>query len=189
MDIAIVWDPTRFRGDWSVTSGDLLIGNDLETAVLLSLFTDRVASPDYLPPAGSSPDRHGWWGDTYEPSLLGSRLWQLNRAKKTSATQLLTQAADYCRESLQWLLDDGVAAAVNVQTGWITADAIGIKVQITQPGGLAQSFDYQWAWNEAPTPKPPVNRTLSQVFGPELDGYGSQITDGFGNAIIIPYGS
>jgi phage gp46-like protein len=148
-DIAIVWDTANARGDWTVRNGDLGIGPDIQSAVLVSLFTDRLASSDYISPDPAAiNDRRGWWGDTYEPSLIGSRLWQLDRSKKTDQTTLLNQARDYCAEALQWLLDDGVAASISVTTFWNTRDQIGIVIDITKPGvGQAETFQFQWAWN------------------------------------------
>jgi phage gp46-like protein len=150
MDAALVWNPAQFRGDLSVTSGDLAIGNDLETAVLISLFTDRIASPDYVPPAGSPADRRGWWGDTYEAQLnyspIGSRLWQLNRAVKSDPKALLNQARDMCNEALQWLLDDQIASSVTVNVTWLASQALGIAVTIIGPSGDQQGFAYSWAW-------------------------------------------
>jgi hypothetical protein len=47
----------------------------------------RRASADYVDPDPNGiPDLRGGWGDSYEASLLGSRLWQLNRSKITDAT-------------------------------------------------------------------------------------------------------
>lgn len=54
MDIGITWNAATLCGDWAVTSGDLVTDpGGLRSAVLLSLFTDRVASTDYRPPAGT----------------------------------------------------------------------------------------------------------------------------------------
>lgn len=150
MDISIDWNPATFSGDWSVTSGDLVADTGgLRTAVLLSLFTDRVASSDYVAPAGGSQSRHGWWGDTYEPSPIGSRLWQLNRAIKSGDAALLAQANGMCLEALQWLIDAGVVANIQVQTGWINSTAIGIKILIIQPQSPPQTFNFSWAWQGA----------------------------------------
>ena len=146
MDIAIRWDATRYRGDWDVTSGDLAVDATLQTAVLLSLFTDRVADPGFVPPPGEPVDRRGWWGDSYEPSPLGSRICQLNRTVKTDGATLLAQARDYCLEALQWLKDDGVAGSIDVTTWWTSAQAIGIRVVIAKPQASPQTFDFEWAW-------------------------------------------
>ncbi len=145
-DIAIVWDSVNARGDWTITNGGIATGPDIISAVLVSLFTDRRASDDFTPPDGTG-DRRGWWADTYEDSLIGSRLWQLARAKKAGSTSLLREAEDYCREALQWLLDDGVAATISVATRWINGTTMGIRIMITEPSGAATTFDYAWAWN------------------------------------------
>lgn len=154
MDIQIVWDPAHFRGDWAVNAA----GNDLvvdpggiETAVLISLFTWRRASTDYVPPAGSPFRRFGWWGDTYEPSDIGSRLWQLERVKKSDDVTLLVRAQDFCKEALQWLLDTGAAATVDVETSWLQPTAIGIQVRIAEPNSPQKVFNYAWAWAGVPS--------------------------------------
>jgi phage gp46-like protein len=150
VDISIDWDPTKFRGDWSVNSGDLTVDpGGLRTAVLLSLFTDRVAASDYVAPAGSSQSRHGWWGDTYEDSPIGSRLWQLNRMSIGDPVAVLNQANNMCLEALQWLIDAGVVSGITVQTSWQTPTALGIAVQVIAPQSPPQTFNFSWAWQGA----------------------------------------
>jgi phage gp46-like protein len=153
-DISLTWSLPLARADWSVVNGQLLAGNDLQSAVLVSLFTDRRAAPDFVPPDRSN-DRRGVWFDTYETSLIGSRLWQLQRAKISNRAVLLQQAQDYCVEALQWLLDDGVAAQVDVQTYFITPTTLGITVQLIKPDSTALRFQYSWAWNFSPVVPPP----------------------------------
>jgi len=145
-DIAIFWDRERQRGDWAVAGGALVIGQDLETAVLISLFTDRVIPRDQLPPDRST-DRRGWWPDSYESSPIGSRLWTLRRKIKSNPTSLLQEATDICKEALEWLLEDKVAATVAVQCVWATPVQMVIVVVITEPDGTVTRFQYQWAWN------------------------------------------
>lgn len=145
-DIQIKWDKDRAVGDWSFTTGDLQTGVDIETAVLVSLFTDRIASPDFKPTDGTT-DRRGWWGDSYNARPIGSRLWQLERAKKVGQQPILLQARDYCKEALEWLIEDGLAKSVEIKTQWLTADALGILVTITKPTGtIMEPFRYSWAW-------------------------------------------
>jgi phage gp46-like protein len=108
-DIQVLWDNTNALGDWGLAQGDLQTGQDLETACLVSLFTDALATPDFIPTDGTG-DRRGWWADTYEVTPPGSNLWQLDRAKKTRDT--LGAARGYTLDALQWLIDDGVAKAV-----------------------------------------------------------------------------
>jgi phage gp46-like protein len=146
-DVYILWDNVNTLGDWTLASGDLQTGQDLETACLVSLFTDKLATPDFTPTDGTS-DRRGWWADPYLDQPLGSNLWQLERAKKTRDT--LGLARRFAADALQWLVDDGVAKSVVVNTAWLGAGAstlLGIAIAITRPDGSATRFVYGWAWD------------------------------------------
>ncbi|MFE8872788.1 phage GP46 family protein [Acetobacter persici] len=162
MDIAIIWNNEQARGDWSVQNGDLALDNPLRTAIMVSLFSDRVA-PDTLssldqavgmaaaPDAAGSNhnDRRGWWGDAFAQEPIGSRLWQLQRAIKAGQTSTLREAEAICTEALQWLMDDGVAAAVSVTATWASTKTptLRFSVTVTEPGSnAAQQFYYSWAW-------------------------------------------
>ncbi len=46
-DIKTIWEPDKLLGDWQTGGAGLLDGNDLETAILISLFTDRLARTDH----------------------------------------------------------------------------------------------------------------------------------------------
>lgn len=66
-DIQTVWDTSNGKGDYALKNGSLLSGKDVETSVLISLFTDRLAGiNDELPDATNNTknDRRGWWADT-----------------------------------------------------------------------------------------------------------------------------
>lgn len=115
MDFATVLSP-GLTFDWAISNGDLAADDGLDTAVALSLWTDRLANADDVIPDGSA-DRRGWWGDAFLPPLadgtpdhIGSRLWLLAGALQIPETAQRGQA--YCQEALQWLVDDGVAASV-----------------------------------------------------------------------------
>jgi phage gp46-like protein len=151
-DILIQWDNTQAQGDWALAEGDLQTGQDLETACLVSLFSDALATPDFVPTDGTT-DRRGWWADFYLSRPTGSNLWQLERAKTTRANLGLAQAA--AQQSLQWLIDDGVVASILVNTQWITSNMMGIAVALTQPNGTVTRFMFGWAWaNLATLPSP-----------------------------------
>lgn len=91
------------------SSLDLATDSGLDTAIVISLFTDR-----YDP----ATQQGGWWGDSHPdaPELLGSRLWKLNKSKVS--TQVLRTAEDYARESLQWLINDKLIQTLNVAASW-----------------------------------------------------------------------
>lgn len=113
-DIALVWSNAAGAADAGIVANDLARDDGLQTAVLLSLFTDRAAEEgDVLP--DEETDRRGWWGDEFADDAgdrIGSRLWLLARSKRTD--DVLARAEEYARESLQWLIDDKVAERIEV---------------------------------------------------------------------------
>ena len=148
-DIRLYWNNTDGIGDWLFAEGDVQTGQDLATACLVSLFTDKLATPDFVPTDGTL-DRRGWWADPYNDQPLGSNLWQLERAKKTRDT--LATARRYAQDALQWIVDDGVAESISVDTGWMKAEygatCLGIKVILVEPSGDLRRFTFGWAWRD-----------------------------------------
>lgn len=143
MDTQTVWDVPNGRGDWQMSGPLLATGNDLATAILISLFTDRIAAPDDVIPDGSG-DPRGWWGDSGNTVLIGSRLWLLQRAKQTQET--LQRANDYIVEALQWLIDDGVVAKFDILVEWTQASELGAQVVAYKQDGSTVASAYTWAW-------------------------------------------
>lgn len=113
-DLALTWSNKTGDADLSIIDLDLASDRGLATAVMLSLFTDRRAETDDVPPSGDTRDRRGWWADEFlevEGDKYGSRLWLLGRAKATNETVL--RAQEYIREALAWMLEDRVVSAVD----------------------------------------------------------------------------
>lgn len=123
-------------------SGDLRSGSDLQTAVLISLFTDRVANGDDAIPDGTA-DPRGWWADDQQYPI-GSRLWLLGRAKQDQLT--LIRAKDYIAEALQWLKDDGVVASFDVYVEWSRPSVLGMQVVAHKPNGTSETMQFAGAW-------------------------------------------
>lgn len=130
MDIALVWKDGR--GDIAQSGTDLLTDDSIETAVIISLFTDRRAEPGDVIPDGTD-NRRGWWGDTYSETPIGSRLWLLGREKQLSS--VLLRAEQYAAEALQWLLDDGLASSVTVTATNPASEQLALRVDILLPDG------------------------------------------------------
>ncbi len=150
---------TRFingRGDWALVlagaSQDLAGDDGLETAIVVSLFTDRLAAEgDELPPqADGAVDRRGWWGDSYAElagDRIGSRLWLLARAKQVPAT--LRLAEQYAAEALQWLVDDGVASAVTTAAEWVPPlhqGVMGLSVTVARSQQPVRRYRFDLFW-------------------------------------------
>ena len=148
-DITTIWDYVNNRGDWQVQAGALASGDDLTTAVLISLFTDRRAAPSDVIPDGTT-NRRGWWADIDTSGNLdewGSRLWLLDRSKSPTQ-QVLNDAITYCNEALAWMVTDGVAASVNVTAQWNAVNFLAIQVIINKIDGTTVSLQFQQLWSE-----------------------------------------
>jgi phage gp46-like protein len=143
-DITTVWDATNAVGDWALDGPILQAGDDLATAILISLCTDRSASPDDTLPDGTT-DRRGWWGDAGEDYQIGSRLWLLSRAKQTDDT--LQKAFDYVQEALQWMIDDKAVGEFEITVQWVKTSTLGITVTAIKDGERLASVGYASLWN------------------------------------------
>jgi phage gp46-like protein len=142
-DTVTTWIPALGRGDWLLDGLQLADGSDLQTAILISLFTDRQANPDDVIPDGSG-DPRGWVGDLGQDYQIGSRLWLLSRAKQTGET--LARAQDYIAEALQWLIDDGVVAKFDILTEWTRASQLGARVTAYRTDGTTAAFNFLSVW-------------------------------------------
>jgi phage gp46-like protein len=162
-DIRVIFDQTTCSFSWGVVNNDLDITHDLDTAISISLFSDRVAGPDYVAPPGTTGvvDKRGHFSDSYEVIKIGSRLWQLKRAKKIGNT-LLQEVKDMSQEALQWLLDYNIASTLLIQTSWQSPRIIAIAVTVTEPvNGITSKFTYAWAWQTLTTATTTNNRNQS----------------------------
>lgn len=150
-DIALVYNETLRTFDVALDGAAPNLGfktdETLRTAVVLSLFTDRRARSEDAP-AG---ERLGWWADSTLRTTndgLGSRLWLLQRA--TQIPDVLIRARDYAKEALQWMIDDGVVASVDVVTQFAyNPNALLIDVSLRRPEGDPVTLRFHKTWEAA----------------------------------------
>jgi phage gp46-like protein len=142
-DTLTTWVPALGRGDWLLSGAQLAAGGDLQTAILISLFSDRAANPNDVIPDGSG-DPRGWVGDLDQDYPIGSRLWLLSRAKQTGET--LARAQDYIAEALQWLIDDGVVAKFDILVEWTRASQLGANVIAYKTDGTNMALNFLSVW-------------------------------------------
>ena len=118
----------------------------LVRAVVISLFTWRRANPDDDLPGDL---RMGWWGDSFPPvanDRIGSRLWLLSRSKLTAET--VSRAKEYAEEALRWLIDDGVAARVDVEAARIDTFTLGLACRFYKlDGTLLADVRFSDVWS------------------------------------------
>lgn len=142
--LALRYDNARQRADLAREDGRLVEGGDLQTAVLISLYSDRLAELD---DAVDNGDRRGWWGDVEaEPAAdrLGSRLWLLDR--RTNTEDRLARAREFAEESLRWLVEDGVAREV-VVTATRSGERRTLNIVIVRADG--RRWSHVWELTDA----------------------------------------
>lgn len=145
MDLRFKYDALNQEFDLGIENNELEFDDGLETAVLVSLYSDARAEVDELPIGQTS--RRGFWGDAVEnPDKVntGSKLWLLDRAKTTD--ELLEQVREYCEAALQWLVDDAIAESVTVETRYLDKFSMAIEITIARPQGEKQPFKYGYVW-------------------------------------------
>lgn len=124
----------------------LLLADDdgLVTAVIISLFTDRQANADDVLPDGTS--RRGWWGDVLGRAgdKIGSRLWLNESAKQLGA--VLVKDREYAQEALKWLVDDGVASAVDVVASSPRSGVRALDISIQRANKPVARYQFQRFW-------------------------------------------
>ena len=145
-DIKIQFNDLTQEFDFVYNNGDLLREEGLETAVLISLFTDRRANEDdELINAG---EYRGWWGDLLsEDDQIGSRLWLIKGQKATQSNVIL--AKEYIQEALQWMLDDGVVAKIDVETeaqGPPEHKILAARIRLWYTDGNVVSIKFENLW-------------------------------------------
>lgn len=169
-DIATTWDVGRGTADWrrslpeqltwtdevgnsiidengspvssQFTPGEgLAIGDDLLTAVLISLFTDAQAGDDDAIQDGSG-DPRGWWAGP-----IGSKIWLRVRSKATLLTLALVK--NDVAQALAWLIEDDVVAAIDVDTEWTRPGLLGTRVIIRRNDGTRRALAFGRVWENA----------------------------------------
>lgn len=114
----------------SLVTADMNDG--LSRAVVISLFTWRRADTGDV---YDGSNQYGWWGDTYpveQGDKIGSKLWQLLRRKLTD--DVIAEVEEVSRDSLQWMIDDGICSNVDVSVERSEINRVNISVVLTVDG-------------------------------------------------------
>ncbi len=119
--------------DLALGQGDLLQDHGLQTAVLLSLFSDAYSDDETL------EDRRGYWGDQ-DGDRFGSLLWTLEREKATNETA--ERARGFTERSLRWLIDDDIVQTVTVEATYPEHSQLRLDVRLTR--GTARGWSHIW---------------------------------------------
>lgn len=138
MVMRLDFDNQTSRGDLARNGKNLLSGAELRSAVILSLFTDQRARDT---DERAIDQRRGYWGDAFafiSGDQWGSRLWTLKRRNATPRT--IADARRYAADALQWFVDDGIAASIDVESEFQSPKTIALAVRMVRP----QTQDGRW---------------------------------------------
>lgn len=129
--------------DLRIFEGDLEADNGLETAVAISLFTDKRVTEDELPDLET--EKRGWWGDMFsevDQDQIGSRIWTTSRSKVTQET--LRRFEELCEEALEWMKEDGLADEIIVKSEYNEDKQMITTIEITRPNEDVARFSVLW---------------------------------------------
>lgn len=122
--------PTEDGGDILFVDGQPVMDQGLETATYISLFTAR-----------------GWWGNAVVDAdeQIGANLEELFKNTITNKTRQDSEQA--VRDALQWMIDQGVAKSIEVESRIPSVGRLELSITITEPGKDSLSSRYMLNWN------------------------------------------
>jgi phage gp46-like protein len=106
------------------SNGDIETADQLDTALLMSLFCEARASASEMQP----PElRRGWIGNLATPGVeIGSKIWLYEQARLTRST--LNGIVAEARSALAWMIEDDIALKIEAD---MTLD--GLAIILTRP--------------------------------------------------------
>lgn len=140
-DIGLFLEDNCF--DLALDGDDFKADNGLETAVAISLFSDRRVSDEELPQLEQG--KRGWWGDMFpeiDQDRIGSRIWTVLRDKAT--TEILNRVNELCREALEWMQEDGIAGEIEISSEYNESKQLITSIEISEPDETTQRFSVLW---------------------------------------------
>lgn len=145
-DIAIEYKSQIKEYDISILNGDLKECDDLDSAVIISLFTWARAAAGEV---DENAPRFGWFGDKIDADntdSTGSKLYLLKRKKITNQT--IMDAREYIEQALQWMIEDGVATEINAEVERNSSDVnrVDALVQIVR-GDRSRTMKFNDLWS------------------------------------------
>lgn len=143
MDLSLNYSAALSGWDIVVDEGAPSTNNTLAEAVLLSLFSDgRVDSSAALEATGNAEDVRGYWGDDNEneSGRFGSKLWLYHRQKITP--QVVSRIQQAAINSLQWMIEDGIAGAVNAEASVEGDSRVNLVVTIDRSFGESERYEF-----------------------------------------------
>lgn len=111
------------------SDGDILTQDFFDTAIIVSLFTERRANEsEVLDPAL----RRGWVGNESTPGFeQGSKIWLFEQARITRS--VLNGLSTAVKDALEWFVDSGFADSIDAVEVTATTTGITLSTNIRRP--------------------------------------------------------
>jgi phage gp46-like protein len=142
-DVILNTDRGYYDFDWTV-SGDISTEQSLDTFILMSIFEEVRATPAEMP---ESHRRRGWVGNESTPDFeQGSKVWLFEQERVTGT--VLAELGVVVRNSLQRLIDDGIATSVEVETPFLRNGTICVFINLGRDGSPVDKRFFE-LWNNS----------------------------------------
>lgn len=128
--------------DLVIDGADFASAYGFESAIPTSYFTDARAPAVQVQEAAR---RRGWAGNALyldEGREVGGLLWLLDQARVTPDT--INFAKGYAADSLQWMIEDGVARSIIIEVERDGTRSILISTDITSIENTVQRYITLW---------------------------------------------
>lgn len=134
--------------DCVIEDGDLKLTGGMDSAIFISLFTDRRANPDEV---ANPMDRRGWCGTQNTRDAQGNKgsgIWLYEQRRLDADTTEGVRMEAY--QALHWKITDRLAKEIDVTIEKSPHDRrLGLKAAITAANGGVTNIGYQ-LWEATP---------------------------------------
>ena len=140
-DVTINKSKGYYDFEWT-ESGDISTDGTLDTAILMSIFEEFRATAGEIP---ESNFRRGWVGNESTPDFQqGSKAWLFEQERITGS--VLAELGVVVRNSLQWLIDEGLAVNVAVEQPALSNGKVCVYINLSRDGSKVDRRFYE-IWN------------------------------------------
>lgn len=140
-DVILNTDKGYYDFSWT-ESGDISTAQNLDTAILMSIFEEVRASSTEVP---DSNLRRGWIGNESTPGFeQGSKTWLFEQERITGS--VLAELGVVVRNGLQWLIDDDIAVSVEVEQPVIRNGMVAVNINLGRDGSPVDRKYFE-LWN------------------------------------------
>lgn len=127
------------------SAGDILTVDAFDTAIIVSLLSDRRANQSEVATAHL---RRGWIGNERTPGIeMGSKIWLYEQSRLTRS--VLNGVTDAASQALNWLVEQGYADRIESVETFATAFGMRLEAVIRRPNSEVEKRFFELWQNTA----------------------------------------